>query len=164
MNFLSFSASNPIGIGKQAIRTLLLSIVFLSVPIASSQACPYQNSQALLLNKAPKKLHGASFMGKVELTRVTNINGKTIVRAIVQESETHPHFIGKKMAFFYNSFFNLCGSPSIPIRIGSQGFAIGSALKLGSEILYVEPYTIQEFLWATDVLIESESIPLSEFY
>ncbi|MEM7761683.1 MAG: hypothetical protein AAF298_26720 [Cyanobacteria bacterium P01_A01_bin.40] len=104
-------------------------------------------------------------MGKVELVRVTNIEGKTLVRAIVQESETHPHFVGKKMMFISTLLFNFCGSPDIPIRVGSRGFAIGRALKLGSEILYVKPYKISfQGVFSADILTESGSIPLSKFY
>ena len=105
-------------------------------------------------------------MGKVELVRVTNIDGKTIVRAIVQESETHPHFVGKKMMFISTPMFNVCGgSPDIPVRVSSRGFAIGRALKLGSEILYVKPYKIAEQgVFNVNILTESDSIPLSEFY
>ena len=50
-----------------------------------------------------------------------------------------------------------------PLRSGSKKL-IGRALKLGSEILYVEPYKIHTGVISADVLTESGSIPLSEFY
>ncbi len=167
MNYFLFLVSNLIN--KKVIRILLFSLTFLSVPIAPSEAClgyASYHSESILLNKPPKKLHGATFMGKVKLVRVTNIDGKTIVRAIVQESETHPGFVGKKMMFISNPMWNFCGGyPDIPVSVGSQGFAIGRALKLGSKILYVKPYKISEQgVFNINILTENASIPLSKFY
>jgi len=100
-------------------------------------------------------------MGNIEITRVTafrrDFSGKIIVRAIVEESKTHPDFIGKKMMFFYDSQ-NFCHY--LVSRTGDRGFAMGRALNLGSEILYVVPYILS--FDELEILKENESIPLSE--
>ena len=109
------------------------------------------------------EINEATFIGKVELTRVTVFNKgldrKIIARAIVQESETHPNFVGRKMMFFYDAK-HFCHYPIS--RAGDRGVAMGRALKLGSEVLYVVPYVLS--FDELEILTESKSIPLSEFY
>ena len=146
------------------IRSLFFSLVISVLPVASVQACFVHQSQSILLENAPKKLNGASFMGKVKITRVNHTSEKTMVRAIVHESTTHPHFVGREMMLFYSPIFNLCGSPFIPIDVGSEGFSIGRALNLGSDILYVKPYKIYESFVPYQVITDNGTVDIEEFY
>lgn len=82
-----------------------------------------------------------------------------MARAIVEESKTHPHFVGKKMMFFYDTY-SICHY-SIS-NVGERGFAMGRALNLGSQILYVVPNVLVYSSGTLEILTEKESIPISE--
>lgn len=169
VDFLFLKPSKSRLFGKQKIKIILFSLVLLSIPIAPSSACvvSYDNSILLdevaeVLDKIPKKPDEDIFRGKVNLTRANTLDrglDKTIViRAIVEESKTHPDFIGKKMMFFYHG--NICDYNTSDA--GDRGFAMGKALKLGSDVLYVVPYRLSYY--GLEIFTESESIPLSELY
>ena len=162
--------------------SLFLSLVFTFTPIASANACLGPQSEfRILLGKAPKNFYNASFVGQVEIIRVTDLRNTTIARAIVKESSTHPHFKGRKMMFFYGNTLS-CETRAFD---GEAGFAMGRALKLTSDVLIVDPYLIrgvgeEEFLtreqmqetlrtFSTDwgireVYTGEEVIPLWKFY
>ena len=135
----------------------------------------------ILLDKAPKNAHEATFVGKVEITRVTDVNDITIVRATVKESPTHPHFVSKKIMAFYGNTLS-CETFAFT---GDTGFLMGKALKLDRDVLVVDPYRIkgegeEEFLtrkqmqetirtgytgWGIrEVYTGKEVIPLWKFY
>lgn len=121
-------------------RILFLSMVFLFIPVTQANAClGVEDEFRILLNKAPKNSHNASFVGQVKIIRVTNVNNTTIVRAIVRESSTHPNFEGKKMMFFYGNTLS-CQTRAFANDIG---FAMGRTLKLGTNVLIVDPYLIR---------------------
>ena len=157
---------------KQILKTLLFSLVLVGFSKTPVKACVmgYQDSILLdeieFLETIPKQLEEATFKGDIELTRVTSFEAKQdfsntiIARAIVHESETHPQFVGKKMMLFYHTE-NFCHH-TVSLA-GDRGLAMGRALKLGSEVLYVVPYVLS-FDGGFHLLTEDESIPLREFY
>lgn len=157
-----------------------LALLFL-FPVSAKACLSSQYEFSVLLSKAPKNLHNASFVGKVNINRVTDVNTTTIVRATVRESSTHPHFVGKKVMFFYENTFS-CTTSTLA---NDAGFAMGKALKLGQDVLVVDPYLIrgegeEEFLtreqmqetlreeaggWGIrEVYTDEEVIPLWKFY
>ena len=164
------------------VRSLFLSLIFTFTPVASANACLGPQSEfRILLGKTPKNFYNASFVGKVEIIKVTDLSDTTIARAIVEESSTHPHFEGKKMMFFYDNTLS-CRTRAAD---GETGFAMGRALKLTPDVLIVDPYLIrgvgeEEFLtreqmqetlrtFSTDygireVYTGEEVIPLWKFY
>ena len=156
---------------KQILKTLLFSLVLVGFSKTPVSACVVGYKESILLDEVyevletiPEKLEQATFKGDIELTRVTSFkysdgfNDTVIARAIVHKSETHPQFVGKKMMFFY--YENLCHYTIS--RPGDRGLAMGRALKLGSEVLYVVPYVLSYD--ELEILTEDESIPLQEFY
>ena len=156
---------------KQVLKTLLFGLVLVGFSKTPVKACVmgYQDSILLdeieFLETIPKQLEEATFKGDIELTRVTSFEAKQdfsntiIARAIVHESETHPQFVGKKMMLFYHTE-NFCHH-TVSLA-GDRGLAMGRALKLGSEVLYVVPYVLS--FDELEILTEDESIPLREFY
>ena len=169
------------------IRFLFLSLLFLSIPIASAKACPGASSEInVLLGKAPKHLHNVEFMGQIEVTRKNQLaNSSFVAMAKLLESKTHQNYKGQAILFLYSQ--TSCGPH---VRVGDKGYLMGNVMTIDSggfplNSLVVDPYKIrgvgeEEFLtyeqmqetlemFSTDwgireVYTDEEVIPLWKFY
>jgi len=131
---------------KQTVKTLLLSLALLFLSVMSVNACIGPEEQFhLLLDKAPKKLFDAKFMGRVEITQTARDmeSGMHIAIATLLESKTHQQYEGQKILFLY--YTSSCGPY---VRVGDKGYAIGNSTIIDAggfpiNLLAVDPYKIQ---------------------
>ena len=151
---------------KKAISTLFSSAVLLCLNAEVTKACVSSSRRNILLELPPTRLHEATFMGKVAVTRSTTLEYITLVRGVLKESNTHPNLVGNKVTFIHEGkvFDNLC---PMNIRPGYEGYVIGREMKLNTDALIVDPYVADNFTWSideTNIETGKGKFPLRHFY
>lgn len=155
---------------QKAILFLLFSTVIFCFDLRSAKACAIPSQRSILLDLEPTKLHGATFMGKVKITRATTLRYMTLIRGIIEKSKTHPHLVDNKVTLIHKGTFSdyLC-----PIQLGNghegyyKGYVIGRVMNLNTDTLVVDPYVGDNILGSIDeasIDVGKEELPLKYFY
>ena len=132
----------------------------------TANACVSPSDRNILLEQPPIKLHEATFMGKVTITRSTILEYMTLIRGILEESKTHPHLVGKKVTFIHEGTFydSLC---PMDTRVDYEGYVIGREMKLNTDALIVDPY-VTDLAWGSideaNIKTGKDEFPLRRFY
>ena len=153
---------------KQTIATLFISTTLICLSKISVKACAIPTRRSIILDQAPTKLHQATFMGKVEITRFTQLESIFLIRGVIQESKTHPHSVGEKVIFIHDATHHtidlFC---PMDLHTGYDGYVLGRVMKLNTDDLIVDPYVRSDFLEPIEEqTIETDrgKFPLRYFY
>ena len=123
---------------KRTIWVIAFCLVFIGLNQRGANACTnIEQKRHILLEHKPEPVSSADFIGKVEIQKVRK---KGVTVALLLESQTHPHQIGKRVTIAYDEGI-LCGNR---LGIGNTGFIIGRFIEMASfsdRFLFVRPYT-----------------------
>ena len=118
---------------------MIFCLIFVGLGEKAATACTNTKQQRhILLEQKPKQLFNANFVGKIEIQEVQE---KGIAIAVLQESQTHPHQVGKKVTIAYE-VENLCGNK---LEIGNTGFITGKSIEISNfndKFLFLQPYAV----------------------
>ena len=155
--------SNP----KQTIATLFISTILICLSKIPAKACAIPTRRSIILDPAPTKLHQATFMGKVEITRFTQLESIFLIRGVIEESKTHPHSVGEKVIFIHDATHIIDLLCPMDLHTGYKGYVLGRVMKLNTDALIVDPYVRSDFLEPIEEqTIETDrgKFPLLYFY
>ena len=150
---------------KQTIATLFITTILICLSKTPLKACAIPTRRSIILDKAPTKLHQATFMGKVDITKFTRLESIFLIRGVIEESKTHPHSVGEKVIFIHEATIDLfC---PMDIHTGYDGYVLGRVMKLNTDALIVDPYITSDPLEPIEEqTIETDrgKFPLLYFY
>ena len=152
---------------EQTIATLFISTILICLSKIPVTACAIPTRRGIILDRVPTRLHQATFMGKVDLTRVTQLESIFLIRGVIEESKTHPHSIGEKVIFIHDATHTIDLLCPMDIYTGYDGYVLGRVMKLNTDALIVDPYVASDPLEPIEEqTIETDrgKFPLLYFY
>ena len=152
---------------QQTIATLFISTTLICLSKTPVEACAIPTRRSIILDRVPKKLHQATFMGKVEITSFTQLESIFLIKGIVKESQTHPHSVGEKATFIHDAIQTIDLFCPMDIHTGYDGYVLGRVMKLNTDALIIDPYVRSDFLEPIEeqtIETDKGKFPLQYFY
>ena len=133
-----------------SIRHQCIAVLFSSIALSwlakPTVACVDSlNQRSIFVERLPKEDYGATFIGRIEVEAITELEDLQLATATILQSKTHSDRLNKKLIIIYSLPFS-CGPY---INIGDRGLVMGKIVdgldKRFSNSTVIVPFESQDY-------------------